>query len=383
MHRDEQIRIAKRLLKHIENGTAESALRAHRVSVADYLDPARWAREVELFYKNSPIVAGMSCELPIPGSYMAREIIGKPVLLTRDRQGRLGAFLNVCRHRGAPVTKEGCGEARRFTCPYHGWTYDPTGRLIGVSEEASFGPVDRDGHGLTRLPVAERAGVIFIGLTPGMAFDIDTWLAGADRHLAGSEPENLYFGGTRTVAAPNWKLTMEGHLESYHFAALHRDSIGDSAISNCATIDRFGPHILIAFAGRALLDLRDRPEEEWHPVRDQAITAQYVLFPGATITLIGNGILTQIIHPGAEVGQSTNRLVVGYHAPGHDAATAAEQTAFLEGVTALVDREDYAMGMAIQRGMPSGAHDAIRFGHNEPGPILFHETIAAALARPA
>lgn len=379
MHRDEQIRIARRLLKHIEDGTAESAPRPHRVDVSDYLDPARWAREVELFYKNSPIVAGMSCELPGPGSYMAREIVGNPVLLTRDRQGRLGAFLNVCRHRGAPVAAEGCGEARRFSCPYHGWTYDQAGRLIGVSEEASFGTVDRDSHSLAPLPVAERAGVIFLGLAQGMAFDIDAWLAGADRHLAGSEPELLHFGGTRTVAAPNWKLTMEGHLESYHFAALHRDSIGDSAISNCATIDRFGPHILIAFAGRALLDLRDRPEEEWHPVRDQAITAQYVLFPGATITLIGNGILTQIIHPGANIGQSTNRLVVGFHTPADDDATATERTAFLEGVTALVDREDYAMGMAIQRGMTSGAQNAIQFGRNEPGPIFFHETIAAAL----
>lgn len=381
MHRDEQVRIAKRLLAHIRNGTAESVADQHRLPVSDYIDPALWVREVDLLFKKRPIVAGMSCELPGPGSYKALELIGKPVLLTRDGQGRLGAFLNVCRHRGSQVVAEGCGEARRFSCPYHGWTYDAAGRLLGVSEEATFGAVDRDSHGLTALPAAERAGIIFIGLTPEMEFDIDGWLAGVDRHLAEAEPEPSRLAGTRTVGAPNWKIVMEGHLESYHFAALHRDSIADFAVTNCATIDRFGPHILITFANRAILKLLELPESEWHPIRDQMITPQYVLFPGATLTLTGKGILAQIIHPGAEVGQSSNRLVVGYHASADDRETAAEQTAFLDSVTALVDREDYAGGFGVQRGMHSGAQAEVIFGRNEPGPIYLHEELRSALGR--
>lgn len=384
MLREEQIKIARRILKHIENGTAESAPRQGRVPVSTYIDPEVWAREVDIF-RTSPIVAGMSCELPGPGSYMAREIVGRPVLLVRDQAGRLGAFLNVCRHRGSPVVGEGCGEARRFSCPYHGWTYDQAGRLIGVAEEASFGPVDRATHGLTALPVAERAGIIFLGLTPGMAFDIDGWLAGADRHLAAAEPETLRLAGTRTVQAPNWKITMEGHLESYHFATLHRESIAPFSFSNLALIDRFGPHILITFVRKSIVELRNLPESEWHPLRDGMITPQYIFFPGVTVTLTGKGILTQIIHPGAEVGQSTNRLVLGYDASLDDPATAAEQSAFLDSVAALVDKEDYPGGFGIQRGMHSGAQTEVMFGRNEPGAIYFHEAIQAALkaAEPA
>lgn len=378
MLREEQIRIARRLLAHIQNGTAESAPEQGRLSVSDYIDPERWAREVEIF-KSSPIVAAMSCELPLPGSYMAREIIGKPVLLVRDQHGALNAYLNVCRHRGGRVAAEGCGQATRFSCIYHGWTYDQAGRLIGVSHEDTFGAVDRATHGLTPLPSAERAGVIFVGLTPGMKFDIDGWLAGADRHLAADEPEGLRLVGTRTVHAPNWKITMEGHLESYHFATLHRDSIADSSFTNVATIDRFGPHILITYVNRTILKLLDLPESEWHPVRDQMITPQYVLFPGATVTLTSKGILTQIIHPDAEVGKSTNRLVLGYHDPANNPKVATAQAAFLDSVAALVDQEDYPGGFGVQRGMHSGAQTEVMFGRNEPGPIYFHEAIRTAL----
>ena len=379
MLRDEQIRIAKRLLAHIRNGTAECAPAQRLIPVSDYIDPALWEREVDLLYRNAPIVAGMSCELPGPGSFKALDLVGKPVLLTRDAQGRLGAFLNVCRHRGMPVAAEGCGEARRFSCPYHGWTYDLAGRLIGVSNEDSFGAVDHDSRSLTPLPVAERAGIIFIGLTPGMPFDIESWLAGVDRHLAAGEPELLHCAGTRTVQAPNWKIAMEGHLESYHFAALHRDSIAEFSFSNCATIDRFGPHILITFVNRTILKLLDLPESEWYPVRDQMITPQYVLFAGATITLTSKGILTQIIHPGAEVGRSTNRLVLGYDALANDPETAAAQTAFLDSVATLVDKEDYPGGFGVQRGMHSGAQAEVILGRNEPGPIYLHETLESTL----
>ncbi len=379
MHREEQIRIARRLLAHIQNGTAEQAPEQRRVPVAHYIDKALWAREVEFLYHASPIVAGMSCELPGPCSYMAIEIVGKPVLFVRDKQGKLAAFLNVCRHRGAAVAPAGCGEASRFSCPYHAWTYDLAGRLIGVNSEETFGPVDRVTHSLTPLPCAERAGVIFVGLTPGMAFDIDSWLAGADVHMAATEPEMLHHGGERIVAAPNWKLVMEGHLESYHFATLHRDSIADFTVSNVATIDRFGPHVLITFASRHITDLLDRPESEWHPLRDRMITPQYVLFPGSTITLTGTGLLSQIIHPGADIGQSTNRIVMGFHDRANDPATAAEQSAFLDQLDALVATEDYAAGRDIQRGMASGAQSEIIFGRNEPGPIYFHEAMAAAL----
>jgi nitrite reductase/ring-hydroxylating ferredoxin subunit len=375
MLRQEQIRIAKRLLALIETGSAEAAPRQHRVSVANYTDPALWATEVEVFYKRSPIVAGMSCELPGPGAYKAQEIVGIPVLLVRDNQGCLNAFLNVCRHRGASVVPAGRGKASRFSCPYHAWTYDEAGRLIGVPHEETFGPLDRSQHALTALPCAERAGLIFVGLTPGMSFDVDAYLAGVDKHIAGSAQETLHFGGERLIEAPNWKIVIDGHLESYHFTALHRDSIGPNTFNNCGAIDRFGPHILITVAHKNITDLLDLPESEWHPLRDGMITAQYVLFPGASITLFAAGVMAQMVRPAGETGRSTNTMVMGFERPANDAKTAAEQAAFLDRITSVLADEDYATGWGVQRGMSSGAQAEVVFGRNEPGVIYFHETM--------
>jgi nitrite reductase/ring-hydroxylating ferredoxin subunit len=380
MLRQEQIRIAKRLLAHIKDGTAEAAPRQHRVSVANYTDPALWAREVEVFYKRSPIVAGLSCELPGPGAYKALEIVGVPVLLVRDGDGRLGAFLNVCRHRGALVAPAGCGAASRFTCPYHAWTYDAAGRLVGVPHEDTFGPLDRSRHALTALPCAERAGLILVGLTPGMPFDADAWLAGADRHIEGSAPATLHFGGERRIEAPNWKIVIDGHLESYHFTTLHRDSIGPNTFNNCGAIDRFGPHLLITVAHRNITDLLEMPESDWHPIRDGMITAQYVLFPGASITLFASGVMAQMVRPAAETGRSTNTMVMGFHRPAVDATAAAEQAAFLDRITSVLADEDYAAGFGVQLGMTSGAQTEVTFGLNEPGVIYFHETMRDILA---
>ena len=378
MDRTEQIRIARRLLAFIDNGSAETAPHQRRVEVARYADPDLWQREVEAFYKRLPIVAAMSCELPGAGAYKAQEIAGVPVLLVRGAGGSVSAFLNVCRHRGAPVAA-GCGEATRFSCPYHAWTYDQAGKLVGVTSEETFGPLDRAAHALTPLPSAERAGLIFVGLTPGMAFDIDGFLAGVDRHIAAGEPDRLHYGGTRLIAAPNWKIVMEGHLESYHFASLHRNSIGPTTFNNCGTIDRFGPHLLITVAHKHIVELRDRPESEWHPLRDGMITAQYVLFPGASITLMANGMMAQMVRPAGEVGRSTNTMVMGYREAAGDAKTAESQSAFLDFIGSVLSDEDYAMAAEIQKGLASGAQSEVILGLNEPGVIYFHETMRELL----
>jgi len=381
MDYDEQIRITKRLLAHIAAGTAESASQQLRVPVSDYTDPALWSREIETFYKRLPIVAGLSCELPAPGAYKAMKIVGVPVLLTRDNGGELHAFLNVCRHRGSNVAEEGCGRATRFSCPYHGWTYDNRGRLVGVSNERNFGVVDRVERSLTPLPAAERAGIIFVGLTPEMDFDIDGWLAGTDKHMAPLGAKKFYYTGERSVPAGNWKLVVEGHLEAYHFATLHRNSISDFMLDNCATIDRFGPHILITFANKSILSLRDKPESEWHPIRDNHINPQYMLFPSTSIVLFGDAMQAQIILPGPSVGQSTNRLVLSHVRPvENDLEHAAAEAARLDFNAALVRDEDYSVSFRIQDGLSSGAQSDIIFGKNEPGLTYFHENLGSLLA---
>ena len=123
-----------------------------------------------------PLMLALGGELRGPNSYKAMTVMDIPVLLTRGPDGEVRAFVNQCSHRSAIVVPEGTGTARRFACPYHNWTYNPMGDLVGVTDREYFGEIDVECMGLTPLPVAERAGLIFVVITPGVAMNIDEHL---------------------------------------------------------------------------------------------------------------------------------------------------------------------------------------------------------------
>ena len=122
MKRETQLELARLLQAHVKNGTTALAPDVFRNPVAAYSDAARAQLERDRLFRGQPLFMGLSCRLPNPGDYLAEEIAGVPVLLVRGSDRVLRAFANICRHRGAPVAS-GCGHARVFACPYHGWTY--------------------------------------------------------------------------------------------------------------------------------------------------------------------------------------------------------------------------------------------------------------------
>jgi len=371
-----QVELASRLLDYAQNGSTALATAVLEAPVGRYLDEALWNDEVEHLFKRLPIVAALSCELPKPGSYMAQTIVGVPLLLTRDHQGRVHAFLNVCTHRGAKVVAEGaCGAtAKRFSCPYHAWTFDNTGRLIGVPDAGLFGDVDPSGHGLTRLQADERLGMVFVILTPGVSRDIDDYLGGIAGHF-GAHADNLSFAGTRTVKGGNWKLIVEGHLESYHFSTLHRNSIAAFMMNNCSASERIGAHQLITFCAKSILDLAEVPHDQWRPVDDGHIQPQYHFFPGALVTQFKDAMLAQLVRPGSSPGEATNRLVFTQVGP------VEEDAGKLDEVARLVEVEDYSLSYDILQGMKSGARGAVMFGRNEPSIHHFHQTLVQNLPK--
>jgi phenylpropionate dioxygenase-like ring-hydroxylating dioxygenase large terminal subunit len=112
-----------------------------RNPMAAYSDAARAQLERDRLFRGRPLFMGLSCRLP-SRRLSCRGDRGIPVLLVRGSDRVLRAFANICRHRGAPVAS-GCGHARAFSCPYHGWTYGLDGRLAGIPEAAAFPGVDK------------------------------------------------------------------------------------------------------------------------------------------------------------------------------------------------------------------------------------------------
>ena len=144
----------------------------------------------------------------------------------------------------------------------HAWTYDTQGDLVGVLDADDFGPVDRSCLGLTPLPVAERAGLIWVVLTPGAPMDIDTFLCGYDSMLADLEFDKCHLAGRQSLVGANWKVAYDGYLDFYHLPILHKDSFGPN-LSSKALYYAWGPHQRVGAPDRHYAEYVDVPVSEW------------------------------------------------------------------------------------------------------------------------
>ena len=231
------------------------------------------------------MVVALSAHVPNPGDYRAGELAGVPTLTVRQDDGSARVFLNVCRHRGAQLVAPGCGAARRFTCPYHAWSYRADGALAGITGRATFGELDTEAHGLTELPSAERAGLVFAVLDPAADLDLDGWLAGYDAVLEPLGLDAVEVVEERELVGPNWKVAFDGYVDGYHLDILHKDTLGRDVMGNLITCDAWGPHQRVAFARRNIVELRDAPRDEWEPARHLSLV--HTVFPHLSIA--GNG----------------------------------------------------------------------------------------------
>ena len=216
-----------------------------------------------MFFRRGPFMLGLSCLLPRPGDYMTHDYSGVPMLLARDEGGALRGFLNVCRHRGARVA-EGCGNGRRFSCPYHAWTYGLDGRLVARPDEPSFAGMAKASSGLREVPVHESYGMIWASPTPGAGFDMDAVLGGLHEDLAAYRLESYHHYETRVIRRRiNWRIAIDTFQESYHLQVLHRSTVDPILHSNVGCFDAFGRSLRTVYARRTISTLRDMPEAQW------------------------------------------------------------------------------------------------------------------------
>ena len=229
MSRQDQINLLKRLLHYVETRTTAMADSPWRNEVSAYTDAERLAEEQRVLFRKHPLVMGFASDWPAPGSFSTDDHAGLPVLIVRGRDSRLRAFLNVCRHRGAKVA-QGCGKARLFSCPYHAWTYDLAGQLMGIPDERCFPDVRGERDSLVELPLCEKHGLVWVIPTAdgSTTFDIDPWLGGLADELASFGFASWSFYDRRLIPETmNWKIVVDTFNEGYHVGFLHRDSLRD------------------------------------------------------------------------------------------------------------------------------------------------------------
>lgn len=366
--------VAEIMLDYVENRKTHQGAKTLEVPTASYTDRDQWLAEMELVFKRVPLMLAFSAELPNPGDYKAMEAVGLPVLINRDKAGKVRAFLNVCAHRGAPVAAEGHGNCARFTCKYHSWTYGQDGRLLAVSEASTFGEVDKAERGLRELPCEERAGMIFACLTPNGLLDLDRHFRGFLEDFDALDFAEWTYLGSRTIEGANWKIAFDGYLEGYHFASLHPETIAPRTPSNCMHYEGFGPNIRIGFPQRRIAEaLRPLPRESWGLQENNGFDFVRVFFPNVAVFIAPE--ITQVaqIFPGPTPDR--NRTVLSYlrREPIRDEEDRIKTEAAMNFFRDVTYTEDYVIGMEIQKGLEAGAHDNLVFGRNERANQYFHE----------
>lgn len=200
------------------------------VNVDGLFTEESYQRDLDQIFKKSWLAVGHDYDLPNLGDYRTRKIPGLnyDVLIVRDKENRIRAFHNVCRHRGNLLVSNESGNGRQgFSCAYHGWTYNVDGSLRALTDRSQF-PHKTEELGLREIRCEVRHTFIFLNFDDGAA-SLDSWL----EELA---PANLYEGFFEnfrstgmysTTLDANWNIVMDAFSEAYHTMFVHKNTARD------------------------------------------------------------------------------------------------------------------------------------------------------------
>ncbi len=385
MKKETRIDMVERAFKLLDNNDTTRVDDIYLSPVASYTCKDWLALEEDILFKNYPLLAAFSCDLPKAGDFITNDDTGVSLLLVRDKDGAINAFYNTCRHRGAKLVK-GCGRAQTgLTCPYHAWTYDFTGTLKVLPDQVSFPGVDKAEHGLVKLPVIEKYGMIWVCPTAGKDFDIDAQLGGLDKGLVEDlqsyQFEDYYpYAQRRLHCKMNWKLMLDTFLEPYHFAPLHPTTVGPLLYHNLCLLDTYGQNLREAVIRKSIEKQRDQPKESWDIVPDSALV--YLLFPNAGLVMQRDHVELWRSYP---IAGKPNECIVqmDYYIP-EPAETQSAKDHWernMDLAVRTVLEEDIPGVEGIQIGLSSGAISHSTFGRNEPALIHFQREVAKAIGR--
>ncbi|WP_346770197.1 aromatic ring-hydroxylating dioxygenase subunit alpha [Alicyclobacillus mali (ex Roth et al. 2021)] len=260
--------------------------------------------EMERIFSKSWHFLGHESEIPNKGDFVTRWIVNDPVLLLRDMQGEIRAFLNSCTHRGTMLCVEDCGNRQSFTCPYHGWTFNTNGELVGIvaGNKVYGSEMDRREWALRPIPQIQSIhGMIFGCLDPN-APNLEVYLGGLKWYLdimAGRTDNGLEVRGVphRWIVNTNWKVSADNFGgDPYHTAMTHhstvelgispRDPMFASYGHQVVLENGHGINIITAAPGLKMPPYQGLPKVLW-PEFERNLTAEQLKVFSETVVMVG------------------------------------------------------------------------------------------------
>jgi phenylpropionate dioxygenase-like ring-hydroxylating dioxygenase large terminal subunit len=325
----------------------------------DYHDAEIWRLEQDTVFARSWFCIGRTEEIPSTGDYVARDVGGEGVVAVRGKDARVRAFYNVCRHRGTVLKDEGSGNTKAaFVCPYHNWTYDLEGKLVGTPNVRAGDDFDRSAFPLREVACDEWEGFIFVHLGAEPRPLLTQLAEEPDGPL---EYERHRIGELRTAhrivyeVAANWKLIHDNYNECLHCPSVHpelsnivpmfrkgmvfdpdRPDLGATLGDGLTTFTMSGTSELPVLPGLTETDCRTY----WG----------YSIFPNVMMNLVSTGAMVYTLYPR---GPAHTTIVSEYlyrpetiAEPGFDCSDMVE---FLD----LVSLQDWTVCERAQRGVSS------------------------------
>jgi len=207
--------------------TRASLLEARHLPGFFYTSPEIFRLEIDTIFMREWLCVGRVEEYENVGDYQALRIAGEPLFICRDNENKLHAFRNLCQHRGVEVAV-GQGNAKRFTCRYHAWTYELDGRLAGAPHSKEIIGFDLKACRLPAIKLDTWGGYIFVNFDPDCQPLADCLDADGVREFAAFlQPEKTRTSDKFVLEVPcNWKFIPENLMDMYHVGVIHKASFG-------------------------------------------------------------------------------------------------------------------------------------------------------------
>lgn len=220
--------ITDRLIQHLRNDTTDMGQSDLLVPISNFVNPERAAQERAVL-RRLPVVVGHRSEIPNPGDFVTREILGTPLIIVRQQDGSVRSLVNMCRHRGGRVENDATGTKPYFSCAYHGWTYAAEGgELVRVPYEQFFESVDKSCNGLATVRTEERFGMLWADFSNDESRSLADWFGPeVERQLGLCDLEDSTIFLEKIIPLDiNWKLVLDGAIDILHPKFLHPKGVG-------------------------------------------------------------------------------------------------------------------------------------------------------------
>ncbi|HXG13361.1 MAG TPA: SRPBCC family protein [Gemmataceae bacterium] len=349
--------------------------RARTIPSSWYFDPEIYALECRTVFGNTWQAAGRLDQVAAPGCYFTADIAGEPILVVRDQEGVLRAFVNVCRHRAARVLEQPEGKATRLRCRYHGWTYDLAGRLRGTPEFDGVADFRREDHGLPALAADIWGPLVWVHLGRPAA-PLAEYLAPLPERMAGLGLAALRFVERREYQlACNWKVFVDNYLDGgYHVNTVHPGLAGVLDYSQYRT--EIAGHTAVQISPLRAAE-SGGADDSVSRVRTGDTAYYWWIYPNFMINIYQGVMDTNLVLP---LGPDRCRVVFDFYFAQTEGPEAQRFIAESIAVGHQIQLEDIGICEEVQRGLASRSFDTGRFSvRREAAGYHFHRLLARQL----